>query len=79
MTTSTYDYGGVDGFTLSDSSLYRWLDQQDDDWKELPEDCEFARLDVKPAKTRLAGFRKTIHSIFCKPKPRARGYASQPV
>lgn len=69
------DYGGLDAFTLSDRSLYRWLDSQDDGWKELPDDREFARLEFAPKCKRLSRIGQRLRSLL----PKRRRYAYQTV
>ena len=60
------DYGGLDVFTLSDRSLYRWLDQQDDGWKELPDEREFAKLESAPNPHRHSRLRHKLRSFISK-------------
>lgn len=69
------DYGGLDVFTLSDRSLYRWLDSQDDGWKELPDDREFVRMEYAPKRKRLSRIGQCLRSLI----PKRRRYAYQPV
>ena len=69
------DYGGLDVFTLSDRSLYRWLDSQDDGWKELPDDREFARLEYSTKRKRLSRIGQRLRSLI----PKRRHYAYQSV
>ncbi len=77
MHNSNHNYGGIDVLTLSDPSLYRWLDNQDDEWRELPEEHEFARLDVCPPKKQLTKLKRKLSSVLRKPKIHARRYAYQ--
>ena len=79
MSNSNNNDGGIDVLTLESPSLYRWLDQQDDGWRELPEEYEFTRPDVCAPKKRLAKLRRKLRSVFRKPKIYARRYAYQPV
>ncbi len=66
------NYGGLNVFTLSDRSLYRWLDSQDDGWRELPDDSEFSRLEYKPQKRKhLARIKNKLRSLI----PKRRRYA----
>lgn len=69
------DDGGLDVFTLSDRSLYRWLDQQDAEWQELPDEREFARLEVAPKRKRLSRIGHKLRSLL----PKRRRYAYQTV
>ncbi|MBL0318428.1 MAG: hypothetical protein IPP74_03885 [Alphaproteobacteria bacterium] len=67
------DNGDLDVFTLSDRTLYRWLDSQDDGWNELPDDQELARLDYTSKRKRLARIGKPLRSLVS----RRRRYAYQ--
>ena len=69
------DYEGLDAFTLSDRSLYRWLDSQDAGWQELPDDREFARLEVAPKRKRLSRIGQRLRSLI----PKRRRYAYQSI
>jgi|GEM_PF-2126367 len=60
------DNRSLDLFTLSDRSLYRWLDEQDDGWKELPDDPAFAQLEYTPKNKRLSRIRKKLRSLILK-------------
>lgn len=60
------DYGGMDVFALSDRSLYRWLDQQDDGLRELPEDAEFAKLEMQQKPRKLQRIRNRLRFILKK-------------
>lgn len=71
MSHSSYN-GGLDAFTLSDLSLYRWLEQRDDGWKELPDNREFARLEYTPKQKRLSRIRHKLRSFL--PKRRLHAY-----
>lgn len=69
------DCGGLDAFTLSDRSLYRWLDSQDAEWQELPDDREFSRLEFAPKSKRLSRIGQRLRSLI----PKRRRYAYQSV
>ena len=69
------DDGDLDAFTLSDRSLYRWLEQQDAGWHELPDEREFARLEVAPKRKRLSHTFQRLRSLI----PKRRRYAYQTV
>lgn len=69
------DDGGLDVFTLSDRSLYRWLDQQDARWHELPDEREFARLEYAPKRKRLSHTFQRLRSLI----PKRRRYAYQSI
>lgn len=69
------DYGGLDVHTLSDRSLYRLLEQQDDGFHELPDEREFARLEYAPKRKRLSRTFQRLRSLI----PKRRRYAYQPV
>lgn len=73
------DYGGIDVLTLEPPSLYHWLDSQDDGWKELPDDREFARLDVRAPNKLVAKLKRKLSNVLRKPKIHARAYAFQPL
>jgi len=60
------DYGGLNVFTLSDTSLYRWLDRQDAGWHELPDDREFARLEHDIKLKHLSRIGKRLRSLIAK-------------
>lgn len=73
--SKSLDYGDLDVFMLSDRSLCHWLDNQDDEWKELPDERELERLEY-------ALKRKSISQIGHKLRlliPKRRCYANQPV
>jgi len=72
MSKSSY-YGGLDIFSLSDRSLYRWLERQDDGFHELPEDREFARLELQPKRKRLSRIGQRLRHFISK----RRRYAYQ--
>lgn len=67
--------GGLDVFTLECSSLYRWLDSQDAGWQELPDEREFARLEVAPKRERLSHTFQRLRSLIQK----RRRYAYQSI
>lgn len=69
------DDGGLDVFTLSDRSLYRWLDSQDAGWQELPDEREFARLEYAPKRKRLSRIGQRLRSLI----PKRRRYAYQTI
>lgn len=69
------DYEGLDVLTLSDRSLYRWLDSQDDGWKKLPDDREFAKLEYSLKRKRLSRIGQQLRSLI----PKRSRYAYQPV
>lgn len=64
------EHRGFDLYSLSDRSLYRWLDQQDTGWYDLPDDKEFARLEYNTKPKRLSGIRSKLSSLLSK----RRGY-----
>lgn len=65
----------LDAFTLSNHSIARWLDSQDDGWQELPDDREFARLEYALKHKRFSRVGNKLRSIL----PKRRRYAYQPV
>lgn len=68
-------FSNSEAFTLSDRSLYRWLEQQDDGFRELPDDQEFTRLELTYPRKRLQRFGQKLHSLIKK----RRRYAYQTV
>lgn len=74
MSKSSYD-GGLDVFTFSDRSLYRWLDSQDAGWQELPDEREFARLEVTHKRKRFSRIGRKLRSLL----PKRRRYAYQSI
>lgn len=67
--------GVLDVFTLSDRSLYRWLDSQDAGWHDMPEEQEFSRLESAPRGKRLARIKQKIRSLLAK----RRQHVYQPI
>lgn len=69
------DFGSTDVYTLSDRSLYRLLEQQDDGFHELPDEQEFAKLETSSHRKRLSRIGKRLSYFIAK----RRRYAQQPV
>ena len=72
--TKSSNHGGTDVYTLGDRSLYRLLEQEDDGLHELPDECEFARLEETSNRKRLSSIGQRFRSLMRK----RRRHAYQP-
>jgi hypothetical protein len=72
------EWSGLDGASLSDPALYRWIEQQDNGWRELPEDHDFQPVLQHPSVKRFPLISKRLRTLFRKTGSRARRYVFQP-